>query len=67
MMMQMARSPGWTKALWKNGIPRFATLRHYAGANPSINDVISVRAPRDGRRLHLGRSRAIPRPLEADA
>jgi L-lactate dehydrogenase (cytochrome) len=41
MMLQMAGSPGWTHALWKNGIPRFATLRHYAGANPSINDVIA--------------------------
>ena len=37
----MAWSPGWTKALWKSGIPRFATLRHYAGANPSLNDVIA--------------------------
>jgi len=40
MMMQIARSPRWTYALWQNGIPRFATLRTYAGANPSINDVI---------------------------
>src|SRR5271154_5709394 len=29
MMAQMARSPGWTLALWKHGIPRFSTLRHY--------------------------------------
>jgi L-lactate dehydrogenase (cytochrome) len=40
MLMQMALSPAWTAALWKNGIPRFASLRSYAGANPSINDVI---------------------------
>jgi (S)-mandelate dehydrogenase len=40
MLAQMVRSPGWTAALWKNGIPRFASLRSYAGANPSINDVI---------------------------
>ncbi|MGA2894717.1 MAG: alpha-hydroxy acid oxidase [Xanthobacteraceae bacterium] len=40
MMTQMLRAPGWTRALWRHGIPRFATLRHYAGANPSINDVI---------------------------
>src|SRR5580700_7663246 len=26
MMLQMVGSPGWTRALWKNGIPRFATL-----------------------------------------
>jgi len=41
MLMQMLRSPGWTRALWRHGIPRFATLRHYAGANPSLNDVIT--------------------------
>jgi L-lactate dehydrogenase (cytochrome) len=41
MLGQMAMSPGWTRALWKNGIPRFASLRSYAGANPSINDVIA--------------------------
>jgi (S)-mandelate dehydrogenase len=41
MMMQMTLSPRWTMALWKNGIPRFATLRQYVGENASINDVIS--------------------------
>src|ERR1700676_598805 len=41
MMMQMASSPGWTYALWKHGIPRFASLRSYAGDNASINDVIA--------------------------
>jgi L-lactate dehydrogenase (cytochrome) len=41
MLMQMARSPAWSYALWKNGIPRFASLRSYAGDNPSINDVIA--------------------------
>jgi L-lactate dehydrogenase (cytochrome) len=41
MMLQMALSPGWTKALWRHGIPRFANLRSYAGANPSISDVIA--------------------------
>src|SRR6202790_4464418 len=41
MMMQMASSPGWTYALWKHGIPRFASLRTYAGDNASINDVIA--------------------------
>jgi (S)-mandelate dehydrogenase len=40
MLMQMLGAPGWTRALWRHGIPRFATLRQYAGANPSINDVI---------------------------
>jgi (S)-mandelate dehydrogenase len=41
MMMQMATSPGWSFALWKNGIPRFASLRTYAGDNASINDIIA--------------------------
>jgi L-lactate dehydrogenase (cytochrome) len=41
MMMQMLRSPSWTLALWKNGIPRFANLRAYAGETASINDVIA--------------------------
>src|SRR3984885_7402462 len=41
MMMQMARSPGWSYALWKHGIPRFASLRSYAGDGASLNDVIA--------------------------
>jgi L-lactate dehydrogenase (cytochrome) len=41
MLAQMAMSPRWTRALWKHGIPRFATLRQYAGDNASINDVIA--------------------------
>jgi len=41
MLAQMAMSPRWTRALWQHGIPRFATLREYAGANASINDVIA--------------------------
>ena len=41
MLMQMARSPRWSLALWRNGIPRFANLRNYAGANASINEVIA--------------------------
>src|ERR1700722_14297212 len=41
MLGQMTISPGWSMALWRNGIPRFASLRSYAGINPSINDVIA--------------------------
>ena len=41
MMMQMAMSPAWTMALWKNGIPRFSNLRAYAGENASINDMVA--------------------------
>ncbi len=41
MLAQMALSPRWTAALMKNGIPRFVSLRDYAGANPSISDLIA--------------------------
>ena len=41
MMTQMALSPSWAMALWKHGIPRFETLRAYAGENASINEVIA--------------------------
>ena len=41
MLMQMARAPAWTMALWRNGIPRFANLRKYAGERASLNDVIA--------------------------
>jgi L-lactate dehydrogenase (cytochrome) len=41
MMLQMAMSPAWTAALWKNGIPRFANLRAYVGDNASINDTVA--------------------------
>src|SRR3984957_2793686 len=41
MMLAMAMSPGWSYALWRNGIPRFETLRSYVGANASIQDVIA--------------------------
>jgi len=40
MLMQMARSPAWVAALWKNGIPRFANLRRYVGENASIDDLV---------------------------
>src|ERR1700685_2306755 len=41
IMGTSAMSPAWTMALWKHGIPRFVTLRQYAGENASINDVIA--------------------------
>jgi (S)-mandelate dehydrogenase len=40
-MMQMAMSPAWTMALWKNGIPRFSNLRTYAGDNASIKEMVA--------------------------
>jgi isopentenyl diphosphate isomerase/L-lactate dehydrogenase-like FMN-dependent dehydrogenase len=41
MMLQMLRSPGWSMALRKNGIPRFSNLRAYAGDNISINEMVA--------------------------
>jgi L-lactate dehydrogenase (cytochrome) len=41
MIIDMLRSPGWLMALQKNGHPRFANLKPYAGENASINDVIA--------------------------
>ncbi len=40
-MLQMAMSPAWTMALWKNGIPRFSNLRAYAGENASIKEMVA--------------------------
>jgi L-lactate dehydrogenase (cytochrome) len=40
-LLQMMMAPGWSMALWKNGIPRFANLRPYLGENASLNDVIA--------------------------
>ncbi len=36
MYWDIATSPGWAWALWRNGIPRFANLRPYAGGNGSL-------------------------------
>jgi L-lactate dehydrogenase (cytochrome) len=41
MLLDMLCSPGWLTALWRNGHPRFANLKAYAGENASVNDVIS--------------------------
>jgi len=41
MMLQMAVSPAWSMALWKNGIPRFSNLRAYVGDNASIKDMVA--------------------------
>ena len=41
ILAQIARAPGWALAVWKHGVPRFASLRSYAGANPSLNEVIA--------------------------
>jgi (S)-mandelate dehydrogenase len=36
MVLSMALSPGWLRALWRNGNPRFASLRPYLGADRSL-------------------------------
>ena len=41
ILSQIARAPGWTAALWKHGVPRFANLRAYVGEKASLNEVIA--------------------------
>src|SRR6266702_3845133 len=41
MILDMLRSPGWLNSLRKNGHPRFANLRPYAGEGASLNAVIA--------------------------
>jgi len=41
VLWQIMRAPGWAAAIVKHGMPRFASLRSYAGPNPSLNDVIA--------------------------
>ncbi len=41
MLGEMAVRPKWLMALLRNGYPRFATIRQYAGANKSTNEVIA--------------------------
>ena len=40
MIYEMMIRPRWLLALLRNGYPRFATIRDYAGANASTNDII---------------------------
>jgi L-lactate dehydrogenase (cytochrome) len=40
MLWDIATSPRWAWAMFKNGQPRFANIKHYAGANASLNEVI---------------------------
>jgi (S)-mandelate dehydrogenase len=41
MIFEMLRAPGWLASLAREGHPRFANLKPYAGANASLNDVIA--------------------------
>ncbi|MBV9956416.1 MAG: alpha-hydroxy-acid oxidizing protein, partial [Pseudolabrys sp.] len=40
MIKEMLLRPKWLMALLRNGYPRFATIRQYAGANATTNDTI---------------------------
>jgi (S)-mandelate dehydrogenase len=40
MLWDIITSPRWAYAMFKNGQPRFANIKHYAGANASLNEVI---------------------------
>jgi L-lactate dehydrogenase (cytochrome) len=40
MLWEIITHPYWARAMLKNGQPRFASLKSYAGANASLNDVI---------------------------
>jgi isopentenyl diphosphate isomerase/L-lactate dehydrogenase-like FMN-dependent dehydrogenase len=41
MIFEMLRAPGWLASLAREGHPRFANLKPYAGTNASLNDVIA--------------------------
>jgi L-lactate dehydrogenase (cytochrome) len=41
MILDMLRAPGWLASLAKNGHPKFANLKPYAGEGASTNDVIT--------------------------
>src|ERR1700761_1843242 len=40
-LAHIARAPGWAAAILKHGMPRFASLRGYVGADASLNEVIA--------------------------
>jgi L-lactate dehydrogenase (cytochrome) len=40
MLWDIVTSPGWAWALLRNGQPRFANIKHYAGAHAGLNEVI---------------------------
>jgi L-lactate dehydrogenase (cytochrome) len=41
MILDMLRAPGWLTALAREGHPRFANLKSYAGENAGTNEVIA--------------------------
>jgi len=41
IILQSARAPAWAIALCRNGVPRFANLRAYAGENISFQELVA--------------------------
>ena len=41
IVMQIAQTPGWILALLRDGIPRFANIRPYAGEGASLSEIIA--------------------------
>jgi len=41
MIYEALHAPGWLKALWQHGQPKFANISNYAGENASVNEVIA--------------------------
>jgi (S)-mandelate dehydrogenase len=41
MIYESLWSPGWLKALWDHGQPKFANIANYAGENATVNEVIA--------------------------
>jgi L-lactate dehydrogenase (cytochrome) len=41
IVLQSALAPAWAMALWKNGTPRFANLRAYAGEGISLSELVA--------------------------
>ena len=65
--MQMLMSPAWTMALWQERHSAFLQSARLCRRQRLDQRHGRVRAPRDGRRLHLGGGRQISRPLERHA
>jgi (S)-mandelate dehydrogenase len=41
ILAQIMRAPAWAAAILQHGMPRFASLRSYVGADASLNEVIA--------------------------
>src|SRR5580693_7434539 len=41
IVLQSALAPAWAMALWRNGTPRFANVRAYAGEGVSLSELVA--------------------------